>query len=252
MADPVASPAPAPAPEPVPDLADVLRTASQRLVRTVDALPDDDWSAWSLLPGWTRAHVVAHLALNADGLAGVLEGAVVDEAVPMYPSSAARDDDIEALAAAAPADLREHLLGSTTRFASAWSQVAQVVGETGPEVLARQAEREPGGRRFVVGDVLTMRWREVEIHHADLGTAFTCTDWSPVFSGHLVESMAARPEPVADAVLRPSDDDRRWVLGAGGAEVTGPLGDLAWWLTGRPATARLSAVGGSLPHVARW
>ena len=46
--------------------------ATQRLVRTVDGLDDEALGGPSGLPDWTRAHVVAHLALNAEGLARVL------------------------------------------------------------------------------------------------------------------------------------------------------------------------------------
>ena len=57
-----------------------------RLVRTVDAITDDQWRQPSLLPGWTRAHVVAHLTLNAEGLSGALEGVHEGRPVPMYAS----------------------------------------------------------------------------------------------------------------------------------------------------------------------
>lgn len=234
-----------------PDLAVGLRAATQRLVRTVDALPDADWSAWSLLPGWTRAHVVAHLTLNAEGLAGALEGAALGEDVPMYASDAARDDDIEALAAGPVDELRERLLGSTTRFADAWTQVVQVVEATGPDVLDREVERSPGGRRFAVGQVAAARLVEVEIHHADLATAYTCADWEPWFAAHLLHAAARRPVPPGDLVAAPVDDVRRWTFGTGAVEVTGPMHALAWWLTGRPAEG-LSCTAGSLPHVARW
>ena len=52
-----------------------------RLVRTVDGFTGDDWSLPTGLPGWTRAHVVAHLALNAEGLVGALGGVVAGEPV---------------------------------------------------------------------------------------------------------------------------------------------------------------------------
>ena len=81
---------------------DGLVEATQRLVRTVDSLSDDDLAAPSVLPGWSRAHVVAHLTLNAEGLAGVLAGVVEGEDVPMYRSQEDRDADIEELAAGAP------------------------------------------------------------------------------------------------------------------------------------------------------
>ena len=43
-----------------------LQEATNRLIRTVDGFTGDDWDAPSGLPDWSRAHVVAHLALNAD------------------------------------------------------------------------------------------------------------------------------------------------------------------------------------------
>ena len=57
-----------------PQLLELLDSGTRRLVRSVDAMTDDQWRQPSLLPGWTRAHVVAHLTLNAEGLSGALEG----------------------------------------------------------------------------------------------------------------------------------------------------------------------------------
>ena len=89
---------------------DHLTEAGQRLTRTVDGFSGDDWDAASVLPGWTRAHVIAHLALNGEALGGVLRGVEADEPVPMYCSQDARDADIKELAAADHAELRERLL----------------------------------------------------------------------------------------------------------------------------------------------
>ena len=58
----------------------LLDAGTRRLVRTVDALDDEQWPQPSLLPGWSRAHVVAHLLLNAEALAGALEAARQDGA----------------------------------------------------------------------------------------------------------------------------------------------------------------------------
>lgn len=234
------------------DLGAALRTASQRLVRTVDALPDDDWAARSRLPGWTRGHVIAHLVLNAEGLAGALEGAAVGAQVPMYRSAEARDDDIDVLAATDPAAVRERMLGSTTRMAVAISQVSQVAEATGTEILTRTFERSPGGPLFVVGQVADVRLREVEIHHADLDAGYSSADWDPWFAGVVLDALTARPTPVADVIAAPLDVDRRWVLGAGGPVVVGPIHALAWWLTGRSADEQLAAANGPLPQVASW
>ena len=61
----------------------LLADASNRVIRTVDGLDGDDWSAPSLLPGWTRAHVVAHLALNAEAMSRALHGFEHDGLIDM-------------------------------------------------------------------------------------------------------------------------------------------------------------------------
>src|SRR6476620_9662092 len=98
---------------------ELLPEATQRLVRTVDGLDDDALAAPSGLPEWTRAHVVAHLALNAEGLAGVLEGRTAREPTTMYRSEQARNDDIRDLARAERTELRDRFMAGTTLLADA-------------------------------------------------------------------------------------------------------------------------------------
>ncbi len=74
---------------------DLVARADHELIRTVDGLPDPAYAEPSLLPGWSRAHVIAHLTLNAEGLAGVLHGAHVGEPRPMYASQEARATDLD-------------------------------------------------------------------------------------------------------------------------------------------------------------
>lgn len=227
------------------DLVSALRTATQRLVRGVDQLDDGDWPATSLLDGWTRAHVVAHLTLNAEALAGAVHGAVEGEQVLMYASSQARDADIADLARWQPADLRERLLGSTTRIADALHELPADLHDT-------EVQRHPGGPTFTLGQVAGMRLREVEIHHADLGTGYTSAQWPAEFSVLLLDAMAARPTPPGDLVVAPGDDVRRWTFGAGGPVVSGPGHALAWWSTGRPAGPELTSESGELPRIETW
>src|SRR4051812_993952 len=53
----------------------------------------------SLLPGWTRGHLVAHLANSGEALANVLNG------LPPYASQEARNADIEAGSGRSAAEL---------------------------------------------------------------------------------------------------------------------------------------------------
>ena len=80
-----------------------LHQSEQHLLRTVDSLRSDSWTQPSVLPGWTRAHVAAHLALNAEGLTGAVDGLAHELDVPVYESGERRDADIEELAHAEPA-----------------------------------------------------------------------------------------------------------------------------------------------------
>lgn len=230
---------------PDPTALDLLTDASQRLVRTVDGLVGDAWSSPSLLPGWSRAHVVAHLALNAEGLAGALGGLVAGRDVPMYASDETRDDDIATLATADHDELRDRLLGSVTRFADAVDAVLA-------DRWSASIERTPGGRTFRAADVVSMRLREVEIHHADLDAGYTHAAWPPEFAIDLVTAMAARDDRADGLVLVATDLDRSWTIGDGGPAVTGPVTALAWWITGRGEGAGLTSDGGALPRMGAW
>jgi maleylpyruvate isomerase len=230
----------------VPGQLELLHGADQRLVRTVDALGTDDLGTPSLLPGWSRAHVVAHLALNGEGLAGVLEAAARGEQQPMYVSPEARDSDIEELANAEVSELRERFLGSTHRF----EQAAAAMPD---DRWTGRFERTPGGPTISVGSAPLMRLREVEIHHADLGAGYSAGDWPEAFDVVLIESMTRRPYPRPFRVLA-RDLARSWEFGKGDpvANVTGDASALAWWLTGRGAGTDLTVDQDRLPEVPPW
>jgi maleylpyruvate isomerase len=233
-------------PRPDPDM---LARADRALVRTVDALSDSQYAEPSQLPGWTRAHVVAHLTLNAEGLAGVLRGAHTGRPQPMYASPEARDADIEDLASAGPAELRDRFLAATSRFAEALHAMHEADWEG-------RFERTPGAQEFSVRNVPLMRLREVEIHHADLDAGYTAEDWPEEFRAILLESMTKRPCP-APFVVRPTDLDRTWRYGpsreaVGGPVVSGTSAALGWWLTGRGSGEGLTSDAGELPGVEAW
>jgi maleylpyruvate isomerase len=231
---------------------ELIPGAAGRVLRSVDGLADDAWAAPSLLPDWTRAHVVAHLALNAEGLARLLQGVVDDEGGPttMYDSDDARGRDINRLATAAPGDIRDRLMAATTHLADAIRAVPE-------DRWGTRAERTPGGTEIRAGAVPGMRLRELEIHHVDLGTGYAPSSWQPAFAEHLVDTMTKRLDPPAAFELRPLDTELTWVVGDGDSEypvpvVTGPVADLAWWLTGRGAADTLSCSRGELPEIEGW
>lgn len=225
---------------------DMIARADQALVRRVDGFSDADHAAPSLLPGWTRAHVVAHLALNAEGLAGVLHGAHVGQPQPMYASPEARDTDIAELAAAGPEELRDRFLAATTQF-------SQALGAMREDDWAGRFERTPGGQELALVNVALMRVREVEIHHADLDAGYSPADWPADFRTLLLESMTRRHYPTPFSA-HPTDLDRTWRYGEGegGPVVSGTSSALGWWLTGRGTGEGLTSDAGTLPEVESW
>jgi maleylpyruvate isomerase len=230
----------------------LLHDASSRVLRTVDGFHGDDWSDPSLLPHWTRAHVVAHLALNAEGIARALHGVVADDTDDgphtMYDSDEKRDSDITDLATAHPAELRDRLLAGTTMLNRAIAAIPDDQWET-------RIERTPGGREIRAAALPGMRLRELEIHHVDLGAGYTTSDWSEAFAIHLLNAMTRRLDPPQRFEVRPLDVDREWIFGPNGddaAVVTGPAADIGWWLTGRPTPDTVSCSRGELPSIEGW
>jgi maleylpyruvate isomerase len=237
-----------------------LAEASARVVRTVDGFDGGDWRAPSLLPDWSRAHVVAHLALNAEGMANVLRGLVADDhddhdgAPTMYASDDQRAQDIADLASSDVGEIRDRLLAGVTVLQDSLDAVPDDAWET-------RVERTPGGRTMRAAALPGMRWRELEIHHVDLDAGYTRGDWPLDFAEHLLGAMAKRVHPADAFEVRPVDSARAWVLGDGGAQfeaeyaipvVTGPCADLAWWLTGRQVDDTLSSSRGELPSIEGW
>jgi maleylpyruvate isomerase len=228
-----------------PALLALLEGGTRRLVRTVDAMADGQWTEPSLLPGWSRAHVVAHLTLNAEGLTAALDGVREGRAVPMYASQEARDGDIAELASAPSSDLRDRFLGSTTL-------IAEAVADLPDNLRAVSIDRVPGGRSFAAGETLTMRVCEVEVHHADLGLDATAADWDPAFAAFLLERRAFLYAG-APFTVHASDLGRTWTFGAaGGPTVSGTGSALAWWTTGRGSGDGLTSDDGQVPRMEAW
>jgi maleylpyruvate isomerase len=228
---------------------DLLFDATQRLVRSVDGLSDEQLGAPSALPDWTRAHLIAHLALNAEGLAGVLTGRIEGEPRTMYRSDAARDHDIAELAASDSTELRERFMAGTTL-------VADAIGRLPDEYWTESFDRTPGGRTMRLSAIPGMRLREVEIHHVDLDVGYQPADWSGQFAAYLINAMVKRDPSEESFRVLATDLARTWVIGDDpgetGTAVSGPAGDLAWWLTGRTPADSLTTNTGKLPLVKAW
>ena len=65
-------------------LSDQIDQATQRLIDTARVITEPDLRAPSMLPGWTRAHVLAHLARGADAMRNLLVGVRSGQGRPAY------------------------------------------------------------------------------------------------------------------------------------------------------------------------
>jgi maleylpyruvate isomerase len=232
---------------PVPDL-DPLHESEQHLLRTVDSLTPDQWTGPSLLPGWTRAHVVAHLALNAEGLGGAVDGLAHEQVVPVYRSNESRDGDIAELALAEPAEIRERLFAAS-------KQLRDALESLDPGQWSGAVRRLPEGPSWPVATIPRTRRREVEIHHADLDGGYGRADWPADFCVELLDmvtgSHAASPES-AGFTIRATDTVRTWAVGAEQPVVEGTAADLGWWLVGRGQGEGVACEAAALPRLGPW
>ena len=204
-------------------LLDALDRHSARLEATADGL--DDVTGRSLCDGWSRGHVLTHLARNAEAIAGLCRAAVDGTGEAMYPSDSVRDGDIDAGArrdaGAQAADVR-----ATDRL------VADALARLRPEHAQPMLERTPGGRLVPAGRLAFMRLREVVLHHVDLDAGFGFADVEPALVADLLEEEVTRLracDPPPDVTLR-TDDGAEWTVGLGTTEVAGDRVGLLGWL----------------------
>jgi maleylpyruvate isomerase len=149
--------------------------AHQRLLASLDSTAASgslNPTAASLLPDWTVGHVLTHLARNADAVANMMNGAAAGEERLMYPSAEARNNDINIGATRSAQHLVDDLRKACWAVESSWARLS---GDAWNGFgVARTG-------RIAVAELPFMRWREVEIHQADLGLKFVAKDWSPEY-----------------------------------------------------------------------
>ncbi len=231
-----------------------IAAAHERLLATVRSMTDDDVPGPCLLPGWSRGHVLAHIARNADGLRNLLLGAAEGVERSAYPSREARNDDIEAGARRPIKEQVADLEAAQARFVATVAAAPSSAWEFGV-TWGAAAQRRPAR------EVLNARLREVAIHHVDLDAGYGFADWQPEFALRVLRSAlpAFEARGLTPCTLRPTDVDVAdvadvAVLANGGSdvEVSGAAHALTTWLLGRGSHAELRVTGGELPIPPEW
>ena len=224
---------------------DGCRAAHARLRATLEGLGAGDASRPSRLPGWTVGHVLTHLARNADShvrmLAGARDGAVVDQYAGGWEGRVAA---IEAGAGRSEAELVRDVVAASGQLEEQWAATPADVWEKG---RGRTAAGE-----CPLHELPFRRWREVEIHHADLGLGFGWEDWTSAYvERELTRTLADLPSrlpPDRGVRLEATDTGAVWTVPEGTADplvVTAPVRLLLAWLVGRET-------GPGFPPLRRW
>lgn len=212
----------------------------------VAGLTDAELDDSSALPGWTRRHVVAHVARNAEALDRLLEWAQTGVETPMYGSPAQRGDDIERSQGFPAEQLRHEAAGTAAALRAHVDRLTP--GEWGAPV------RSAKGRAIAAREVPWMRSREVWLHTLDLGCGTAADALPPAFCEVLIADVLGSFGAGAPALeLVASASGTRWRCGDGAAaqQVTGTAADLAAWLTGR-ATGTALRSAALLPALPAW
>ncbi len=163
-------------------VSDQIDQATQRLLGTARVITEPDLREPSLLPGWTRAHVLAHLARGADAMRNLLVGVRSGQDRPAYASARARQAGLEH-----GARLRaDELVADLASSAMALRTVARQLPGEAWQVPVRIGDSAP----FPAAGLLTRRLVEVELHHCDLGAGYGPADWPAAFAAmDLAEPM---------------------------------------------------------------
>jgi maleylpyruvate isomerase len=225
-----------------------IAEAADRLAATAIVLTDEQAREPSLLPGWSRGHVLTHIARNADGLRNLLIWAETGEETPQYASIEDRDGQIEAGAGRTASELAADVSESSDAFLAKASELTDDAWKA--EVRGFRGPAHPGWF------TLQRRLSEVEIHHVDLAAGYGPADWPGWFVTDMLYrvtgQLCGNPD-APKAMVTDADTGRQFFLrqdATADVEVTGGGADLLAWLLGRDEGSSLTAdPQGPLPSI---
>ncbi len=176
-------------------------SAQVRLDAALVGLDDTAARRPSLLPGWSVGHVLTHIARNADSVVRRLEGAARGEVRDQYPGGLAqRRTDIEAGAGRPAAALADDVRRTSAAVDHAMARL--------PAAAWDAPSRTSRGLVESSRDAVLSRWREVVVHHGDLGLGPVPLPPALV-EAWLPRELARLPERTDPARLL------RWIVGRG-------------------------------------
>lgn len=230
------------------DLLDARR-ATAYFARKLNELDDAELDEPTLLPGWSRRHLVAHVGYNARGLCRLVTWAQTGEETPMYASAEQRDREIERGATLLPHALRHLFDHAAVSLNVEWRDT----DDAGWAAIVRTAQ----GREVPLAETPWLRTRELWIHAVDLDNGARWSDIPDPVARRILADIAGawRKRGERPGILL-ADASGRGIARAGaeGAgedpgedriEVRGAVPALLAWASGRAGAsqrARLAAV----------
>lgn len=155
-------------------------------------MDDLDTSRPSLLPGWTVGHVLTHLARNADSFVRILQGAAEGREAHQYPGgNTQRNSEIEDGAGRPAHEIVADLRSSVANLDREWDNT--------PDGVWQRNGLRNDGSPFPCRLLPISRWREVEVHHVDLGLGYGVADWPESFvTADLPNALVRLPGMIDD------------------------------------------------------
>ncbi|MCO4236444.1 maleylpyruvate isomerase family mycothiol-dependent enzyme [Pseudarthrobacter raffinosi] len=216
-----------------PELLEALlqaRRGTAFFARKLNELSDEDLDGPSLLPGWNRRHVTAHIGYNARAIARLIEWAATGTETPMYASPEARDHEISFGATLPPIALRYLFDHSAVHLNVEWRDL--------PAQAWHHQVKTAQGRVVPATETVWMRTREVWTHAIDLdnGAAFSDIP-APVLERLLTDITTAWHTRGTDTGLLINVTGPDLTFGDTTAQnptlITGTLPGITQWATGR-------------------
>ena len=216
-----------------------VANAEALVAKYVSELSNEEIAEDSLLPDWSRGHVLSHLANNARGLSNLVEWALTGVQKDMYVSVEQRAIDIENDAKRPGSEIVADFLEQSKIFAANLDRLM-----TGP--LLSEEVVLGNGSHVHPHEITTLRERELMVHLVDLGLDYKANDWSFDFSIKTLKSVSAgkRKERVNFRLLIAGD--HTWTMDQNGmTDIFGTPQSLAAWLMGREPDDKLVTSDGS-------
>ncbi|WP_309476672.1 maleylpyruvate isomerase family mycothiol-dependent enzyme [Arthrobacter sp. ISL-95] len=254
-----ADPADEPATTIALDLA-LARDGQASFDRLISELDPEDLQGESLLPGWTRAHVIAHIAYNARALARLVQWAQTGIENSMYESPESRADEIDLGSTLSHTSLTRLSSQEAAQLEEAWTNL--------PDDRWTHKVKNAQGRMIPISETIWMRARELWLHAIDLNNGATVQDIPQPTAARILQDVLTtwegrdghyvRAVPTdAHTDFQPGGEGQTVPAGGEILSISGTLTNLLAWATGRghDGVVVINADGreiGPAPAAHRW